>query len=87
MTSSYILSGSVIFFPVLGRMLDLVSRPRLTRCTKSTTASFSWTAWLLKCFRTVFASWPFVWRRKACFLASVGEWRPILPGLVRTQER
>lgn len=83
----YILSWSVNFFSIFGSPLSLDNRPFLTRCRKSTIASFSWTPWLLKCFLTVLVSCPFVWRRCSFFLASVGEYRPMLPGCVKSQER
>jgi hypothetical protein len=53
----------------------------LTRYITSTTTSISFTAALLKCFRTANASWSFGTRRLSFCRAIVGLCRP-MPGLV-----
>lgn len=83
----HILSWSDGFFSGFCKPFNLDNRPFRTRWMKSIIASFSWTPWLLKCFRTVLVKCIFVWRRCSFFLAMVGEYKPRLPGCVRTQER
>lgn len=53
-------------------------------CKKSTMMSFSWTPRPLKCLRTVLVNWSLLCLRYSLRRAIVGEYRPTLPGWVRT---